>query len=179
MSTVKLEDDTALPRSSSALGRLLLPGSRPELPPGVDFFVPADERLHDRETLRAAAFVAIWSLAATGCLLPWSGDGGWLHTLLRFVICLLGWFPIWLLALLSCFVAAAVLGGVLESFRVISAKESQTLITAIVLLALSTAACYLASSAGFISQLVGWVWLFVLGAEGLLRLLEKARQRLG
>lgn len=167
MKTDRHIDDTSRPIVHTAFARVFMPPQPPVTPEGVDVLVTARDRLHEPEVIRVAAFCAIWSLMATGCFLPWGGDGWWMA--LRAVVCLGIWLPIWAVAMQLIVVVPGALCAALESRRVLSNQESLTLATALAVLIFTVAAFLLLASPSLVCQIVGDIWLFALVLEGLLR----------
>lgn len=168
MKTDRLIDDTTLPVVHTAFARFFMPPKPPVKTDGVDVLVTARDRLHEPEVMRVAAFCAIWSLIATGCFLPWGGQGWWIA--LRVIFNLIIWLPAWALAMQLIVVGPGALCALLEKQRVLSKRESLTLSTALAVLIFSVAACVLIASSCLVCQIVGDIWLFALLLEGLLRL---------
>lgn len=168
MKTDRLIDDTALPQVRTAFARVFMPPKPPVPPAGVDVLVTARDRLHEPEVIRVAAFFAIWSVIATGCFLPWGGDGWWIA--LRAMVCLVVWLPAWALAMQLIVVVPGALCVMLEKQRVLSHRESLMLGSALAVLTFSVAACLLIAFPSLVCQIVGAIWLFALALEGTLRL---------
>lgn len=167
MKTERLIDDTALPVVRTAIGHFFMPPSPPVTPDGVDQFLPAQERYHGTEVIRVAAFCGVWSFAATGCFLPWGGQG-WMVAL-RALLCLAMWMPVWFLVI-QCIIAVPGAACVLlVKNRVLTKAESLVLSTAMAVLILSIAACMLLVSPCLACRIVGGVWLSALALEGILR----------
>lgn len=168
MKTDRLIDDTPLPVVQTAMARVFMPPKPPETPEGVDVLVTARDRLHEPEVVSVAAFCAIWSLIATGCFLPWGGEGWWIA--LRAAVCLVVWLPAWALAMQLVVVVPGALCTVLDKLQVLSKREALMLANALVALVFSVAACLLLASPCLICRFVGGIWLFALAVEGMLRL---------
>lgn len=168
MKTDRLIDDGALPDVQTAFARIFLPPQPPQIPEGVDVLVTARDRLHEREVIRIAAFCAIWSLIAALCFMPWGGHG-WM-IILRSLLCLALWLPCWVLSLMAAVVVPGIISAVLVNQKTLTETEGRTLAVALTVLMFSVPACMLVASPLFICHLVGLVWLFALGLEGMLRL---------
>jgi len=158
----------------TAIARFFMPPAPPAKPDGVDVMVTARDRLHEPEVMRTAAFCAVWSFIATGCFLPWGGQGTWL--ILRAAACLLLWVPAWMLALQALVVLPGILCQVLEARRILIHEESLILSHGVAVLALSVAAAILLMSSCVACRIVGGIWLSVLLLEGFLRLVVLTRR---
>lgn len=178
MKTGPLIDDSDLPRVHTAIARFFMPPSPTVTPPDVDLLLPAAGRLHEPEVMRAAAFVALWLFAATGCFLPWEGSHGW-WIALRIASCLAAWVPAWFVTALAVATIPGTACAFLEDKRIISREECVLLTTALVLLAFTVAALLLLLSPHLPCRIVGGVWLLALGLEGVLRLASLIRGKTG
>lgn len=176
MKTERLVDDTALPVVRTAIGHFFMPPSPPFTPDGVDQFLPAPQRYHEAEVIRVSAFCGAWLFAATGCFLPWGGQG-W-TVALRALLCLTLWMPVWLVVIQCIIAFPGVLCVLLEKNRVLSKAESLVLATAMALLVFSIAACMLLVSPCLACRIVGGIWLSALGLEGILRVVLLVKKQL-
>lgn len=159
--------ETAPPRQPMALMGLCVPARERRLSPDAEVFLPARDRVDEAGTMGAAAFAGGWLFAAVGCFLPWDG-AGWL-AVVKPIVCLAIWWPVWFLAVQLIAALPGALGLVLESKGVLSKAESKLLISACALVAFSTLALLLASGECWVCEIVGWIWLLVLAAEGISR----------
>lgn len=163
-------DSDAMPQIRTGIGHFFIPRTRPEVSEAYDLFVPAAARDHQPEILRIAAFVALWSFAATGCLLPWAG---WSPLgLLQNAICLLAWTPLWFLGLILCFALPGALILPLLQSGILMKKSARRLSSVLAILIFSVIALFLARYPLPLFQVVGWIWLGALGIETLLRIIR-------
>ena len=126
--------------------------------------------------MRVAAFCGVWSFAATGCFLPWGGQG-WMMVA-RALLCVVLWAPLWLFVIQGTIVIPGVLCVLLEKNRVLSRSESLALSTALGALIFSIVACILLGSSCLACRITGGVWLGALALEGVLRVLWLVKKRI-
>ena len=145
------------------LGRVLCRESSAEGEKGVLHIIEGD-RHSRREIATVGAFVGLWSFAATGCLLPWSGALGpdWL----RIMLCLLAWWPAWFLLMQVLTVGSGGMALILERQGVLSPRESRVFAELCACVLLAVLAVFLATEPLLVCQIVGWIWLLALAIEG-------------
>ena len=165
MSTPSLEP-SGIPTLRTATAHFLMPPATDPTPAGVDAFVPAVARDHQPEILRIAAFCALWTFAATGCLLPWGGEG-W-PMVARALALLAVWIPLWSLTLILIFVLPGAFFLFLQRRDFLTARQTTALCTALAILFFSFIALLLARSPLLPCQIVGWIWIIALLVEVLL-----------
>ena len=161
-------EPTGIPTLRTATAYFLMPPATDPTSAGVDAFVPADLREHQPEILRVAAFCALWTFAATGCLLPWGGEG-WLLAA-RSIALLAVWVPIWFFSLVFTFVLPGGFFLVLRRRGFLTASQTTTLCIALCILFFSLIALFLARSPLLPCLIVGWIWIVALLVEALLRI---------
>ena len=159
-------EPTGIPTLRTATAYFLMPPATDPTSAGVDAFVPAAARDHQPEILRVAAFCALWTFAATGCLLPWGGQG-W-PMVARSIALLAVWIPLWSLSLILIFVLPGTFFLFLQRRDFLTARQTTTLCTALAILFFSFIALFLARSPLLPCQIVGWIWIIALLAEALL-----------
>lgn len=160
----------------TSFGHFFIPSIRPETPEGIDLFIPAVARDHQFEMQGIAAFVAVWSFAAVGCLLPW-GEMSLNHALQN-SMCLLIWIPFWFVSLVLCFAIPGALILPLLHRGLLTQKRARRLSAALACLIFSVIALYLARSPLTLFQGLGWIWMGALSIEAFLsfvRLFTKIR----
>ena len=163
-------DTDGTPLIRTGIGHFLIPTIQPEGSDAYDLFVPALARDHQPEIIRVAAFFALWSFAATGCLLPWTGLSP--LGLLQNAICLLAWSPLWFIGLILCVALPGALILPMLHSGILTKEKARWLSTALAILIFSVIALFLARYPLPLFQVVGWIWLGALGIEALLRIMR-------
>ena len=134
-----------------------------EAPEGV-LHIAAEDRHSRGEIAVVGAFIGLWSFAAVGCVLPWTGDGGpwW-----RLAVCALAWWPAWFAFLQCLTITSGGLALILERQQILSHEESRVFAEMCACVLLSVLAVFLATEAVLVCEIVGWIWLLALTIEGI------------
>lgn len=126
--------------------------------------VVAADRRSPLEIAMVGAFVGLWSFAATGCILPWTG-AQW-PDWARIALCALAWWPAWFLLMQGVMMGSGGVALILERQGVLSPRESRVFAELCACVLLAVLAVFLATESRVVCQIVGWIWLLALAIEG-------------